>query len=166
MLTSLLILASLLPTGFPAAFQNTQPSASSVPAASSIPPAPVSPTATPPAPASAVPAEAVNEPNPVHATAQSQDRAKQIYGMDCAMCHGADGSGKGDITGTAKMLDYRDASALKSLTDGQLFYIIKNGQGDAMPGEGARAKPDETWNLVIYLRSFAKTQAAASHGPS
>jgi hypothetical protein len=24
-----------------------------------------------------------------------------------------------------------------------------------MPGEGSRAKPDEVWNLVIYLRSFS-----------
>lgn len=87
--------------------------------------------------------------------------------MDCAMCHGADGSGKGDITETGKMMDYRDASALKGFTDGQIFDIIKNGKGDNMPPEGGRAKPDETWNLVIYLRSFAKPLAsAASNGPS
>ena len=163
MLTPFLILATVLLLGLPAAFQNTQPSTNPAPAApaAQVPPAAAAPPAQP-----AIPAEAVNLPNPVHATAQSQDRAKQIYGMDCAMCHGADGSGKGDITGAGKMLDYRDPSALKGLTDGQIFYIIKNGKGDNMPPEGPRAKPDETWNLVIYLRSFSKTQASASRGPA
>jgi hypothetical protein len=34
-----------------------------------------------------------------------------------------------------------------------------------MPSEGERAKPDEIWNLVIYVRSFAKKEAAAKPKP-
>jgi len=30
-----------------------------------------------------------------------------------------------------------------------------------MPSEGDRAKPDEIWNLVIYLRRMASAQAPA-----
>jgi hypothetical protein len=30
-----------------------------------------------------------------------------------------------------------------------------------MPSEGDRAKPEEVWNLVNYVRSFAKKDAAA-----
>jgi hypothetical protein len=41
------------------------------------------------------------------------------------------------------------------MTDGQLFYIIKNGQGK-MTGEGDRAKPDDMWNMVVLVRSFSK----------
>ena len=47
------------------------------------------------------------------------------------------------------------AAALKDLTDGQIFYIIKNGKGQ-MPPDGGRTKPDDIWNFVILLRSFAK----------
>jgi mono/diheme cytochrome c family protein len=114
------------------------------------------PAASPAAPA-AIPPEALNQVNPVKPTGESLARAKKIYGYDCAMCHGVDGSGNGDLAKDMKlkMADYRDPATLKGKTDGELFYIIKNGEGQ-MPGEGERAKPDETWNLVLYLRSFAK----------
>ena len=80
-----------------------------------------------------------------------------MYGYDCAICHGATGNGKGDIAGEMKpsLKDYTDPAALKDMTDGELFYIIKNGKGQ-MPPEGDRAKPDDMWNMVILVRSFAK----------
>ena len=46
------------------------------------------------------------------------------------MCHGKDGDGNGDLATDMKLklLDYRDPASLKDLTDGDLFYIIKNGK--------------------------------------
>jgi mono/diheme cytochrome c family protein len=116
---------------------------------------PQQPVATP-APA-AIPADAVHMVNPVKPTAESQSHAKKMYGYDCAICHGANGNGKGDIAGEMKppLKDYTDPAALKDMTDGELFYIIKNGKGQ-MPPEGDRAKPDDMWNMVIVVRSFAK----------
>jgi mono/diheme cytochrome c family protein len=78
------------------------------------------------------------------------------------MCHGADGGGKGDLAIDMKLtlLDYRDPSSLKNMTDGELFYIIKNGKGQ-MSGEGDRSKTPEIWGLVNYVRSFAKKTPAA-----
>jgi mono/diheme cytochrome c family protein len=109
-----------------------------------------------PAPAS-VPAEAMHMVNPVKPTAESQAHAKKMYGYDCAMCHGANGNGKGDVVADLKLTlkDYTDPAALKDLSDGELFYIIKNGKGQ-MPPEGDRAKPEDLWNMVILVRSFAK----------
>src|SRR4029077_4843884 len=116
----------------------------------------------PPAAKSAIPADAAKVANPVKPTAASTAQAKKTYGYDCAMCHGSNGDGKGDLAVDMKLklTDYRDPAALKDKTDGELFYIIKNGMGD-MPSEGDRAKPDEIWNLVIYIRSFAKKEPAA-----
>jgi mono/diheme cytochrome c family protein len=110
---------------------------------------------------SAIPADAAKLANPVKPTAASTAQAKKTYGYDCAMCHGSEGAGKGDLAVDMKLKlpDYRDPAALKDKTDGELFYIIKNGTGD-MPPEGERAKPDEIWNLVIYVRSFAKKEPA------
>ena len=125
--------------------------------------------ATAPAAAEAkIPPEAVNQVNPVKANAESLARAKKIYGYECAVCHGDDGSGSGDLAKNmkAKMGDFRDPTSLKGHTDGELFYIIKNGKGE-MEGEGPRLKPEDTWNLVNYLRSLAKGQAtAAAPGPA
>ena len=109
-----------------------------------------------PAPA-AVPADAAAMVNPVKPTAESRAKAKKMYGYDCAMCHGMTGDGKGDMVADMKLVlkDYTDPAALKDVSDGEIFYIIKNGKGQ-MSGEGDRAKPDDIWNLVIYVRSLAK----------
>jgi len=50
--------------------------------------------------------------------------------------------------------DFTDPAALKDRTDGELFYIIQKGKGE-MPPEGDRAKSEDLWNLVNYVRSFA-----------
>jgi mono/diheme cytochrome c family protein len=107
-----------------------------------------------------MPPEAAKVPNPVKPTAASLAAGKKQYGYDCAMCHGNDGDGKGDLATDMKLklLDYTDPAALKGMTDGELFYIIKNGKGD-MPSEGDRAKPEEIWNLVNYVRSLSKNSA-------
>jgi cytochrome c5 len=109
------------------------------------------------APSNAAPSPAAPAVNPVKPTPESQAHAKKIWGYDCAMCHGEKGNGKGDVVEAMKltMKDYTDPAALKDMTDGQLFDIIKNGKGQ-MPGEGERAKPDDVWNLVILIRSMSK----------
>jgi mono/diheme cytochrome c family protein len=113
------------------------------------------PAATPVA--STIPADAAHLVNPIKPTAEAQVRAKKVYGYDCAMCHGPNGNGKGDLAAEMKppLKDYTDPAALKDMSDGELFYIIKNGKGQ-MPSEGDRAKTDDLWNMVVLVRSFAK----------
>jgi mono/diheme cytochrome c family protein len=107
-----------------------------------------------------VPPEIAKQANPVKPTAALLAQAKKTYGIDCAMCHGKDGDGKGDLAADMKLQlpDYRDPAALKDKTDGELFYAIQKGKGD-MPGEGDRVKPDEIWSLVNYIHSLAKKDA-------
>jgi mono/diheme cytochrome c family protein len=117
-------------------------------------PAPQQPAA--PAAPPSIPAEAAHLVNPIKPTPESQAHAKKMYGYDCAMCHGATGNGKGDIPDLKPSpRDYTDPAALKDLSDGEIFYILKNGKGQ-MPPDGGRTKPDDLWNLVILVRSFAK----------
>ena len=113
-----------------------------------------------------IPPDASKLANPVKPTATSVAAGKKNYGFDCAMCHGKDGDGKGDVAADMKVTlrDYRDPTSLKDMTDGDLFYIIKNGKGE-MTGEGDRSKPDEIWNLVNYVRSLAKKDSAAQAKP-
>ncbi|HMK21681.1 MAG TPA: c-type cytochrome [Terriglobales bacterium] len=104
-----------------------------------------------------VPVEAARKENPVKPTPESLARGKKQYGYDCAMCHGKDGVGKGDVAVDMKlnMHDDSDAATLKDRTDGELFYIIKNGK-DQMPPEGNRVKDETIWDMVNYIRSLAK----------
>jgi mono/diheme cytochrome c family protein len=114
------------------------------------------PPAKAPAQEYKVPPEDAAKANPVKPTAESLAKGKKLYGYDCAMCHGEKGDGKGDMASDMKnVTDFTKPDALKNRTDGELFYEIRNGKGD-MPPEGDRAKDDDIWNMVNYVRSLAK----------
>lgn len=76
------------------------------------------------------------------------------------MCHGREGRGDGDVAKDRrpKIRDFSSPSELKSRSDGELFYIIKNGKAQ-MPPEGERTKADEIWDLVNYIRTLPKPAA-------
>jgi mono/diheme cytochrome c family protein len=109
-----------------------------------------------PPPPYKIPPEDAAKVNPVRPTAESLAKGKKLYGYDCAMCHGEKGDGKGDMASDIKnVTDFTKPDALKDRTDGELFYVIRNGKGD-MPPEGDRAKDSDVWNMVNYVRSLAK----------
>lgn len=101
--------------------------------------------------------EVVNRKNPVARSATSIAEGKKLFGIDCVMCHGPEGDGKGELAVTMKLSppDFRDDTAMKKFTDGELFDIITNGIRK-MPPEGKRATPEQTWNLVNYVRSLVQ----------
>jgi mono/diheme cytochrome c family protein len=108
------------------------------------------------APEYKIPPEAAGKANPVKPTADSLAKGKKMYVIDCEMCHGKDGDGKGDLGADYKtMPDFTNPEALKNRTDGELFYVTRNGKGD-MPAEDNRAKDDDIWNMVNYVKAFAK----------
>jgi mono/diheme cytochrome c family protein len=134
------------------------------PTPAAAPAAPVVAPATAPAPAAA-PSEPVNYPkNTVKPTAESQAKAKSVYNIDCAMCHGDNGNGKTDLATSMSLTlaDWTDPKSLENHEDGELFNVIRNGKGDKMPPEAkGRATDSEVWNLIFYIRNFSKGQAAA-----
>lgn len=109
-----------------------------------------------------VPVSAVKQSNPVKATHESIVRARKWWTLDCAMCHGKDGDGNGETAKDMKLslLDFTDPATLKDHTDGELFYVIKNGHQD-MPPEGDRITTEEGWDLVNYVRALAKKKGEA-----
>ncbi len=96
--------------------------------------------------------------NPVKPTPEGLAEAKRLYGYHCAMCHGKDGDGKGDLAVSMdlKLHDWRDPSTIEKMSDGELFYIITNGRGKMVGGEGDRTKEQIRWNLVNLVHSFGK----------
>ena len=114
----------------------------------------------------AIPTEAAKQANPVKPSPESITRAKKWWTVDCAMCHGKDGNGKGDVAVDMKLklADFTDPNSLKDRTDGELFYIIKNGYQD-MPPEGPRIKPEENWDLVNYVRWLSKPKSETDQKP-
>ncbi len=118
---------------------------------------PIKPVDAKPAADSTVAPPAVKKVNPVKPTPDSLALGKKVYTSDCAMCHGKDGSGGGElaVTMNLKLLDYRDPASLKDMTDGDIYSIIADGKGQ-MTGEAGRMKPAQIWNVVNYVRSLSK----------
>jgi mono/diheme cytochrome c family protein len=116
----------------------------------------------PPTAEAPIPAEDAAKKNPVKPTPEGMAEARKLFGYHCAMCHGKDGDGKGDLAADMKLQlkDWRDRNSLAKMTDGELFYIITNGRGKMIGGEGDRTKEEVRWNLVNVVRAFAKKDAA------
>jgi mono/diheme cytochrome c family protein len=109
-----------------------------------------------------IPPEYAARENPIKPSPAGIETAKRIYLTDCLVCHGKEGDGKGELAADlkTKMPDWREPATLEKMTDGELFYIITKGKGE-MIGLGDRWKAEQCWQLVNYVRSFAKKDPAA-----
>jgi mono/diheme cytochrome c family protein len=97
------------------------------------------------------------------------DRRASINGRmsftgSCAVCHGAAGDGKG-VFGQAlypPAPDFKDDLS-KDLTDGERFWIIKNGLSFVnMPAFGNVYSDDRIWELVTYIKDIREGRAQAA----
>ena len=104
--------------------------------------------------------------NTVKPTESSIAAGAKFYSSQCAMCHGKDGDGKGDLAQQMelKMPDYRKPETLAKFTDGELYYILTNGMGK-MPAEGERTPAEKKWNVINYMRSLSKPNAGEKTAP-
>ena len=104
--------------------------------------------------------------NPIQPTPEGLAEARKQFGFDCAMCHGKDGSGKGDLAQDMKLElhDWRDPATIEKMTDGELFWVISYGRGKMVGGEADRSPEKMRWNLVNLVRSFGKKGAGTAAG--
>jgi mono/diheme cytochrome c family protein len=104
----------------------------------------------------AIPASARELRNPVPSSIPGLQQGMAHFADHCAICHANDGSGRTTIGMNTypKSPDMREQNT-QSLTDGELYYVIRNGiRFTAMPGwgEGETVDDEETWNLVHFIR--------------
>jgi mono/diheme cytochrome c family protein len=119
------------------------------------------PALTPPQ--TVTPAPAAVTKNPVKPTADSQAKAKSLYQIDCAMCHGDNGNGKTDLATSMGLTleDWTNPATLGNKEDWELFNAIRAGKDKMPPETDGRASDTMVWNLVIYIRSFSKPAVPA-----
>ena len=101
--------------------------------------------------------------NPLEPTEKRMKKGEVLYmdtaqPMQCFHCHGARGDGTGELGLQADppARNFTCAETMKIISDGQMFWAIKNGiEGTAMP-----AYPDladwQIWVLIHYVRQFGE----------
>jgi mono/diheme cytochrome c family protein len=107
----------------------------------------------------ASPAGARELKNPVEPTPLAIAEARDHYADHCAICHANNGSGKTQIGANLypPAPDMR-ADSTQRLSDGEIFYIIKNGiRFTGMPGWGG--EDEENWKLVLFIRHLPQLSA-------
>jgi mono/diheme cytochrome c family protein len=108
----------------------------------------------------ATPAGARDQRNPVPATPELLSEARAHWADHCAVCHANDGSGQTTIGQGLypKTPDMRQART-QELSDGELFYVIRNGiRFTGMPGWGSVDEKEDTdsWALVHFIRRLPR----------
>ena len=90
--------------------------------------------------------------------------ARSHFADHCASCHGNDGKG---LTELGRNLSPRvpdmTRQETQSLSDGELFFIIKNGvRLTGMPAWGKDTPKDDeaSWKLVVFIRHLPKITEA------
>jgi len=96
-------------------------------------------------------------PNPVPSDEVSLQRGKQLYSINCAVCHGETGKGDGSI---AKFVNRKPADLtsekVSSRLDGDIFLTITNGLPGLMPALRENLSVRERWDVVNYVRTLGK----------
>ena len=107
-----------------------------------------------------IPSEAKRLKSPASSTLEVLMDAKRCYSDNCAVCHGIDGTGKTNTaSGLSPEVPDLHAEHIQKLTDGDMFYIIKNGvRYTGMPGWDFR--DEQIWNLVLLIRQFDRDNAS------
>ncbi len=114
----------------------------------------------------AVPEEARRARNPIPPTEAARTAAAAIYRAKCANCHGETGKGdgaEGRLHWPAPR-DFTDAARMNAVSDGELFYKITRGRRP-MPSFGAKLTEEQRWQLVLFIRGFARDSGGTPEPP-
>lgn len=104
--------------------------------------------------------------NPFPMSEEVLAAGEAAYTTHCFVCHGADGRGKGPVTGPGRFpMQQSIVDPLSvSRSDGYLYGMIRVARGGLMPPYGARIPYEERWYIVNYVRKLQ--QEAQSTGGS
>src|SRR6185369_12790497 len=108
-----------------------------------------------------VPAGERDMKNPLPLNDENLADGRAHFADHCAACHGNDGRGETEIGKGLypKAPNMRDHDT-QEMTDGEIFYIIKNGvRFTGMPAWGAtegHADDEDNWKLVHFIRHLPK----------
>jgi mono/diheme cytochrome c family protein len=112
----------------------------------------------------AIPLEAGNKKNPLPETNEVVSQGQEVFLGSCAECHGADGRADTNL-GRHMAPPAMDLSSshVQHWSDAELFWIIQNGvRLTGMPAWHSSISENDTWELVRFIHSLPRLDAAAA----
>lgn len=101
--------------------------------------------------------------NPLKPTAEILEEGKSLYHFDvpvmqCEKCHGKNGNGFGMMAWSLrpKPRNFLCKKVMSKVSDGQIFWIIKNGSKRTGCLPNRSLSDDQIWKLVLYVRELSK----------
>jgi mono/diheme cytochrome c family protein len=89
--------------------------------------------------------------NPYAGQADAIAAGGRVFEDHCAKCHGADAEGRG------KKPSLR-SSRVQGATDGEIFWLLKNGNlGRGMPTWSNKLPEQTRWQVIAYVKSLGKS---------
>lgn len=97
--------------------------------------------------------------NPLEGEPGAVDSGRQVYQVNCDACHGKTGQGDGPAAGGMEPAPTNLAQAEGNLSDGYLFWRIKEGGmmppfNSTMPAWGGILTDEQIWQVITYLRTL------------
>ncbi len=101
--------------------------------------------------------------NPLETSAKNLKKGKVLFQsrakpLACKHCHGLKGDGKGykAVNMVPLPRNFTCAETMNKITDGQMFWIIKNGSKNTEMQAYDKLKDNHIWQLILYIRQFTK----------
>lgn len=94
--------------------------------------------------------------NPFEPTEKVLKRAKSVYEVNCQVCHGPKGMGKGTIVENGAyppVPSYKDR--LAKLKEGQMFHSIVYGK-NLMGSYSSQVSVDDIWKVIYYIQKLGE----------
>jgi mono/diheme cytochrome c family protein len=93
---------------------------------------------------------------PLPSTPASIARGKELYSLNCLLCHGPQGAGNGPVSGffTPKPANLT-VDVVQKLPDSEIFLVITQGRG-AMPSISENLDVADRWDVINFVRTLKK----------
>jgi cbb3-type cytochrome c oxidase subunit III len=108
------------------------------------------------------PEEFYNRTNPVENTPDNIEQGRLLFQLDaqptCVLCHGGQGDGTGGFGANLNPppRNFTCSETMKGISDGQLFWIIRNGSPDTGMPPFQDFQDEQIWSLINFIRSLAR----------
>ena len=98
--------------------------------------------------------EILNSPLDLNQRTENLERGKAMYQINCVICHGDIGDGRGELVKNEKILgvpNYKD----RDITIGSIYHVIMYGRNN-MGSYASQLTPEDRWKVAEYVMILKK----------